>query len=278
MFTSEPRELTFPKRAATEEETNPADEELERLVEETETFASSQPADSARLQKEVEALAVTLQVGDWEGAQEILKKHPELLSRPLDGDCTPLLYALRICDQGREEMVKNLLGLGPDLSSASLSTRQNALHVAVECGDLAAVRLLLAAEGGRALVNSRAEAGMTPLMYAASGESMEVLRALLDAGAELDASDHDQWSAIWALADRGSAEGFKLLLEKGASLVGQDSAGNTILHVAAAGGDTEIIRMILQSGKIDKEVTNDEGMTAKEVAETAGQESVAAML
>jgi len=300
MFTSQPSDLSFPKREGEGvEEDSPFDKEFQRLIEETERLALAEPLEPvegvehlehleheeheehAEPQEDEGALFSAVDADDWEGALEILKAHPALSSFFVDVMFTPLMRAIRDGardSEGHEHLLRRLLELSPDLSVASPVSQQNVLHTAAECGDMEALRLLLSTEEGKALVNSQAEAGMTPLMFAATNGHMDIIKALVDAGADVNAADHDQWSALWALADQGDAQAFQQLVEMGATIKGEDTSGNTILHVAALAGAAEIVKSILQSGQVDKEATNDAGLTAKQIAETYGHKDIADIL
>ena len=89
------------------------------------------------------------------------------------------------------------------------------LHSAAANGDLASVRELLNRDGNP---NQFDDGGCTPLHYAAQGEHHDVLRALLAAGANVNARDTDNIgnTAIAHVAGNCSLETARILIEAGA--------------------------------------------------------------
>lgn len=116
---------------------------------------------------------------------------------------------------------------------------------AIARGDAEAVRRAVA-EG--ASPESRNPQGLTPLMMAANLGFPEVIRALADAGADLDRSvtvSHPVTSGVTALMaactdSRGAPEPVAVLLELGADPSLRDSAGRTALDYARLSGYDDI--------------------------------------
>ena len=80
---------------------------------------------------------------------------------------------------------------------------QKALNMAASNGDVTRIRKLV---GGRAKafvdVNLADEEGTVPLIYASCFGHVEVVKVLLDAGANVDRQDRNQWSALmWAMTN-----------------------------------------------------------------------------
>ncbi|HYZ33731.1 MAG TPA: ankyrin repeat domain-containing protein [Crenalkalicoccus sp.] len=116
----------------------------------------------------------------------------------------------------------------------------NPFLAAVRDGDLAAVRRLLAADP--TLVGVAYDDGATPLSMAARLDRLEVLRALIEAGA-VDRPDSDPGQAPTALmeaAAKGHAEAVALLLEHGAEAGRRDALGRTAADHAEEAGHAEL--------------------------------------
>lgn len=85
--------------------------------------------------------------------------------------------------------------------------------------------------------------GMTPLMWAANRTNrLEVLRLLLDRGADINAVDRGGRTALHFAVSMARADlsYFKLLMERGADVtLGYESVLRTCAH---QGGEAEIVR------------------------------------
>ena len=106
-----------------------------------------------------------------------------------------------------------------------------ALHLAVDKGDLAAVRSL--AKTSPQLVNQKNKAGVTPLMMAVANGWDEGAEALAAAGADCQAKDEDGRNLAWLAADTGKLALLKWAAGKGVNCLAADSYGRTPLHQAA---------------------------------------------
>ncbi len=89
------------------------------------------------------------------------------------------------------------------------------LHWAVHHDDAELVRRLLEAGADVAAAN---DYGATPMSEAAVTANVAVLAALLDAGADVDSANADGQTALMVVARGGNTAGAKLLLERGADV------------------------------------------------------------
>ncbi|XP_028149583.1 acyl-CoA-binding domain-containing protein 6 [Diabrotica virgifera virgifera] len=76
---------------------------------------------------------------------------------------------------------------------------------------------------------------------------------------------NDGLSLIHWAADGGSSEILKLLIDAGADVNIKDSDGQTALHYAASCGHTDCVKLLLQKGA-NKEITDNDGCTPHSVA------------
>ena len=142
-------------------------------------------------------------------------------------------------------------------------------------GDLDAVRAILADEPSAASWTDGVY--RTPLMHAASGGHVAVLRALLDAGAEVDAVasggandfswDQPQTTALHDAARGGHPDAVALLLEAGADPNALALDGETPLHLAVYGRSPDVVRLLIEAGA-DGTAESDYGTTPAQLAAT----------
>jgi ankyrin repeat protein len=134
------------------------------------------------------------------------------------------------------------------LKGADLTVRDRRgntpLLYAASFGSLEAVRALVAAGAD---VNARNGFDLTPLIGAAT--NLEKARILLSHGAEVNARTKQGRTALMiAAACDGCSEVVKLLLAKGADAKVKDTGGATALALAADASDNESLRLLLAAG------------------------------
>jgi ankyrin repeat protein len=190
---------------------------------------------------------------------------------------------------------------GPDWPETSLTeappsketpdSRSESLFQAIRKGDTDAVRALLRSD--RSLVNLRDSSGATPLMHGSLYAGEDLVKLLLDQGADPNVKNNAGATALmWGVGDArkvrllvargadvnarsedgktplvivagqaGAAGIVKLLLEKGADIKARDINGSTALIQAAGGGDAEILRLLIARGS-DVNAQSNSGGTA----------------
>jgi ankyrin repeat protein len=191
---------------------------------------------------------------------------------------------------GNSDVARALIDAGADVNAAR--SGYSALHAAVLRGDLATVRALIAR---RADVNARMTKGSpvrrfgsqwalptplvggTPLLVAAGYLEVDILRALVEAGADPSVSVTGGVTPLTAAAgadlqlearpsdlvrfhivdndtpevprpEKDIAAAAALLIAAGAHVNQATDDGNTALHVAAASGLTSVIQLLADKG------------------------------
>jgi ankyrin repeat protein len=153
---------------------------------------------------------------------------------------TPLHFAAAY---GTPDPVKLLLDAGAEVNRTNA---MGATPLVLGASSPAKVRLLLAAGADP---NIATKAGRTPLIIAAGrAGGFESVKALLAAGAKIDAADEMGITAILTASYSGDIEAVRLLLDKGAPVNATDKAGFTPLLNAVTTNDIVRVRLLLAKG------------------------------
>lgn len=146
------------------------------------------------------------------------------------------------------------------LPNESIDEETEDLIEACEKGNLKSARYHLA-KGAK--VNARAHSGKTPgrtaIMWAAFRGRKELVKLLIDHGAEINAKDDwkgnmtrpdgtDGWTPLIFAADSDHEEVVKILIEQGADVNVKTKSGITALILANLWKNEEMIKMLKQAG------------------------------
>jgi cytohesin len=120
------------------------------------------------------------------------------------------------------------------------------LHKAAQEGDLATALRLLGSDPY--LVKSREDYKLTPLHRAAMAGHADLVAALLDRSADVDARDYGGGAALHGAATQGQSEAAAVLLGGGADPNAVDEEGLAPLHFAARAGHEAVASLLLARG------------------------------
>ena len=178
---------------------------------------------------------------DREAVLALLNEGVDVNAQRADGT-TALLWAAHWDDV---ELAERLLAAGADVNAAD-DRGVTALERAAENASLAMVETLLAV-GADATVAR--ESGLTPLMTAARTGNADVVGAFIGAGADVDATVGATRSTalMWAVSEM-HGEVIRRLLDAGADPTVSTIKGYTALMFAARNGDVDTARALIAAG------------------------------
>jgi ankyrin repeat protein len=120
------------------------------------------------------------------------------------------------------------------------------IHELAQKGDLEGVKALI--EKNPELVNARDKDGRSPLHWASRGVHLEIVKFLVDQGANVNAADSNQVVPLHSLAVRNAAAAIEILVAKGANVDAKDYGGNTALHYAALYDAVDAVALLIEKG------------------------------
>ncbi|KAL2098673.1 hypothetical protein ACEWY4_005153 [Coilia grayii] len=147
---------------------------------------------------------------------------------------------------------------------------------AMHSGKLHLARFVLDALDGR-IINSKAESGRTPLMFAASlqdsGARSKFTQLLLEKGADVNIRDERGRTALSLACELGYLDVVKLLVQFNADPEITDTWGNSALMYAAFAGHSQVLEFLVRAFKrlgLQVDHTNRAGHSAIQVADYFG--------
>ncbi|HIA08231.1 MAG TPA: ankyrin repeat domain-containing protein, partial [Chromatiaceae bacterium] len=146
-------------------------------------------------------------------------------------------------EAGVASLVK-LLDLGTSVDSVN-KQGISLLMFAAEGGSLDAVSLLISRQADLNLI---APSGVTALMYAAAGGFSDIVNVLVAAGANIHPADPSGMTALAYAARDGRVEAVNALLGHGADVNVLFSKFETALGEAAKQGNLELAKLLIQNG------------------------------
>jgi ankyrin repeat protein len=170
--------------------------------------------------------------------------------RPEYPGAVPLYYAA-LC--GIRDLTERLVAAHPQDINAPGGCRGAPLNAALHSGHLNIAWFLL--ERGATGENG-GMACQTALYIASSRGYAEVVRSLLDRGADLKAKcnaldeygRHVQWTPLLVALEKGRPEIARMLLERGVDVNYMDNRGSSPLHIARRRTSIDLVQLLLDHG------------------------------
>jgi ankyrin repeat protein/beta-lactamase regulating signal transducer with metallopeptidase domain len=234
-----------------------------------------------------------------------------LLDRKVDVNQTNRMgwtALIEAADEGSLEVARLLLDAGARVNHRGPNTSRNAVGMAASEGHLSLLRVLIAAGGHyrgengtvpalhlaaeegkshivRALieefaadVNAVGPHGRTALMYAAAEDQPDIVRMLLEAGADAGRLDATGNTSMNYAADEGATESLVEMAERmGEAAVERLMATPQILTGPAGEGDLLTVKAMVEMG-MDVNIADEEGNTPLSMAAREGHVFVARYL
>jgi ankyrin repeat protein len=118
-------------------------------------------------------------------------------------------------------------------------------------------------------VNYKDERKLTPIMYAIAGEHLDIVKELIARGADITIADDNGATPLHLAAYSDEIEILKRIIDthlaESDDLNAQDNRGDTALHTAAAGGYANAVILLLNNGA-SSTIRNDDRLTAYDIA------------
>jgi uncharacterized protein len=178
---------------------------------------------------------------DQKAVRTLLTQKVDVNARSSDGS-TALLWLAHWNDMDTANL---LLGAGADANTAN-DFRMTPLSEACTNGNAAYVRLLLKSGANP---NTAIATGETPLMTCAKSGSSDAVRMLIEYGAAINAKEpaQNQTALMWAAAER-HPDVVKAFIDAHADLTANTKQGFTAIHFSARLGDLESVKLLLAAG------------------------------
>jgi len=221
------------------------------------------------------------------------------LTGSIEVDHTEAIFSA--LESGDIDLIRLFIDAGIDVANLRREDGTTPLMIAAENGFTQLAQLFITPEN----LNDVNAEGDTPLLLAARYHHTDVLKVLIQAGANLDVKNKDGitalytaayqnriemvetllqaganpdiltkgFSVIYAAAEKGYTEIVKKLIEAGANLNTQSKQGYTALHIAAKKGYSEIVKALLQVG-VNTQIVTKTGKTPLQIAVENGHMAI----
>ena len=205
-----------------------------------------------------------MQSGDASAVSRLLSADPALAAARDANGVSAVMHAFY---SGQREIAELLIAAKPELDifEATAAGRTDKVSEILNPGSEAAKQW--------------SADGFSALHFAAFFNRPAIARDLIQHGAGIEAIAKNamQVTPLHSAAAAHSGEIVRLLLEHGANPNARQQGGWTPLHAAAQNGHTEMVRDLI-THQADPKAANDEGKTPADAAAAKGHTEIAAML
>jgi len=205
-----------------------------------------------------------IRAGNGAEVRAILDRDPAAVNRRNDRGHTPVLIAqyhhkrdivqdllaaepqldvFDACCVGRTARVAELLDADPSLLNAYNSDGFFPLGLAAFFGHPETVTLLVK-RGADVAQAARNPMKIQPLHAGAASHNLDVMKALLDAGAPVNGKQHEGWTALHEASRHGDVEIARALLAKGADPKLANDKGVSAIGLAADANNAAMLKLL----------------------------------
>ncbi|XP_030754592.1 ankyrin repeat domain-containing protein 49-like [Sitophilus oryzae] len=143
--------------------------------------------------------------------------------------------------------------------------RQKQILEAAEKGDLETIKALLNED--KTLISTVDKDKYTPLHRACYSNHLEVVKYLVEQGADISAKTDMLWEPLHSCCQWNNVKCAAYLIQCGANVNATSEGGQTPLHIAAAHGACyDTVQLLLMHPYINTKLKNNSGETAAEIA------------
>ncbi|XP_052412817.1 KN motif and ankyrin repeat domain-containing protein 1b [Carassius gibelio] len=191
----------------------------------------------------------------------------------------------RACPQIVEDFLFACRHVSPDVlcyvANMADQNGNTALHYSVSHSNFSIVKILLAA--GICNVDYQNKAGYTPIMLASLAavemkDDMMVVQELFSRGDVNAKASQAGQTALMLAVSHGRIDMLRALLAAGAEVNIQDDEGSTALMCAGEHGHADIVKLLLAQPGCDATLTDNDESTALSIALEAGHKDIAMLL
>jgi len=155
----------------------------------------------------------------------------------------PELDVFEAAALGRLPRLEALLAADPEVATARSADGFTALHYPAffGVGDAAAATRALLAAGADVNARSANPFSVLPIHSATAGNHDDVVAVLIDAGADVNATQRHGWTPLHGAAQNGSLASVERLLAAGADPAARNDDGTSAIDLAQAAGHEAIV-------------------------------------
>jgi ankyrin repeat protein len=184
--------------------------------------------------------------GNIHDVEELLKdKDVDVNAKDEESGYTALHHAASC---GYSAIVSKLIYSRADVNAKCNGGNTPLHNASTNIGGLESVKILTK---HKANIKAQNNQGFQPIHYASGGGNLEIIKFLLENGADIkDCTLDGRTTLHFALniVCKETLENIKFLLDKGVDIDAKDQNGNTALHIAAQGLHDEIVTLLLERG------------------------------